>query len=355
MAVWLLFALISSVAGVGLFSRELDRRAVVVFFLSIFAVVAFRYATVDYFSYWQLYDAIDSSGSFDSWAFNVPGLRSIEPGFALMVVLEKSIFGTFFSFVALFSAVAIGLKLWAISEMSPLIGVSVLVYLSELFWKEIGQVRNAFAAGIFLCGVFYLCEGKVWRYVGLMVVASMFHLIAFFAIPFLLVRKLRLRALAFLLCFSLLCAVMGGAGWLLPELATSLGVSNSARIITYASSEHANAVNVFGGGILMKLFFAFFAIFYYEKLIGLSVYNKLVIHLYLAGLSFVLLFHDYGIISLRVNELICAPLLLILVPSCILLFCAGRRIFIFLAILMYCSAFFYLKYERALPYRTIFG
>src|SRR5690554_1754659 len=117
----------------------------------IFLIVSLRYASVDYFSYYRIYEAIDDFSKFGLATYSVDASTPIEHGFALLVIIEKFLFGHYFIFIAIFSFISLLIKLVAFKRLSPYFLLSLLIYLSdEYFWKDLGQIRNAMASGIVL-------------------------------------------------------------------------------------------------------------------------------------------------------------------------------------------------------------
>lgn len=67
--------------------RKLDRYTASVVFIALLMFIGLRYASVDYFGYWEIYESIERYGLL--------GI-SKEPGFAFLNIIEQEITGHFF-------------------------------------------------------------------------------------------------------------------------------------------------------------------------------------------------------------------------------------------------------------------
>src|SRR5690554_2659155 len=106
-----LATLASSLASM---SRGFPARKCYIFLcLIVFLIVSLRYASVDYFSYFRIYEAIDEFSRFGFLTYSVNDNTPIEYGFALLAILEKWLFGHYFIFIAIFSFISLLIKLAA--------------------------------------------------------------------------------------------------------------------------------------------------------------------------------------------------------------------------------------------------
>jgi hypothetical protein len=111
------------------------------------------------------------------------GAYIVEPTFTVIALVVKNFLGdnVIFLFV-IYAALAVALKWRAISTLTSLAFLSVLIYLSDTFLlHELTQIRSAVASGFMLLAIRPLYERRGWRFAGLIVMATLFHVSAFLA------------------------------------------------------------------------------------------------------------------------------------------------------------------------------
>lgn len=322
----------------------------------IFLVVALRYASVDYFGYLSIYEGVGNLSNFGFFIYELNSSTPVESGFALLILLEKLIFGHFFIFVFFFSFLSLAIKFSAFKKLSPYLLLSVLLYLSdEYFWKEVGQIRNAMASGILLWAFYHAYFRRFILYLLLVIVAMLFHSAAIIALPFYFVRWFKSP---YILSFSLLLSIIlvgitGGLGAAIPDIALSLGFDDSSRLIKYADSQHASGINAFGGTFSLQLFVCGCLIIFNGKLVDKWSYNELLIPIYIYSSCLFFVFIDYGIIGGRIREMLSIPVACVVIPSFVLLFRGYSKFAPFAAIVFYCFVWFYMMMRDRAPYQSI--
>lgn len=340
-------------------SRQLKEIAVIYLVLSIIFVVAFRYASVDYFSYFRIFEDIESSfDRFSFFIYNLSASTPVESGFAFLIVLVKSIIDSFPVFIALFAIVSLIIKFSAFKKLSPYFILSILIYLSdEYFWKDLGQIRNAMASGIVLWAFYFAFKHRFFLFSFLVVLAMLFHSAAIVTFPFYFVRYLSSRLLMLLaIVISILVAYFyGGLSTLLLQLTESIGFSESSRIIKYADSKYAEGIKLGGGTFFIRLSLAFLCISLYANLSRVWNINKFYIPIYVYSVAILFLFNDYAIIGSRVYDMLAMPIACIIIPSFILLFKGYERVLVLGVIFTYSLVWFLAMFFNAAPYQSIFG
>lgn len=324
-------------------------------FILIFLVVGLRYASVDYFSYLRIYEGVNSFSEIGVFIYSISESTPVESGFATLILLEKLVFGHFFAFIIFFSMISIAIKYYAFNKLSPYILLSILIYLSdEFFWKDLGQIRNAMAAGILLLSVIFAYERKPVKFFFLLFIATLFHSAAIIGF---IIYYVRYGARPFLMAAALivatLIAAVGGVGLLIPDIASAFGFGDSARLVKYVDSKYVDGIGAFGGTFMLHILLASLMIYFYRPLIKKWSYNSVLIPMYVYGTVLMFAFIDYGIIAGRIREMIAVPALVIVLPSFILLFRRNQRLVPYAAIVSYCLLWFYMMTRNREPYQSI--
>lgn len=113
-----------------------------------------------------------------------------EPGFVLMATFIKKLTTNFHVFLFASAALSIGLKLFAICRISPLIWGSLLIYISNIFiLHDMIQMRCAIASGLLLCALYYVKEKRLKPFLLISFVALLFHYSAIIIFPLWLLNK----------------------------------------------------------------------------------------------------------------------------------------------------------------------
>lgn len=333
-----------------------SRKAFVLLCLFIFFVVALRYASVDYFEYQRIYDGVHDLSKLGFFIYSLSVSTPVESGFALLIYLEKIVFGHYFIFIALFSLLSLTIKFTAFRKMSPFLLLSLLIYLSdEYFWKDIGQIRNAMASGIVLWALYAAYLRRFGAFVLLVYLAMLFHSLAIVAFPLYFFRLYSSKVcLSFAVALSLLLVItFGGVGGGLSDLALTVGFDQSSRIVKYADSQYATGIQPFGGTFLLQLLMCMLLLVFYTRLVRKWHINSILIPAYIYGSCLFFIFIDYGIIGSRIREMIAIPVSCLVIPSFVLLFRGYSRFLPYTLIVCYCLLWFSLMMRSRAPYQSI--
>lgn len=329
--------------------RKLDRFISAILFIVIFLFIGLRYDSVDYFGYWSIYNDVEFSG--------LSGFNK-EKGFAFLNLIEQKLTGDFFYFVFFFSLASIWIKYSALKKMVPLVSLALFIYVStELFWKDLGQIRNGFVAGMMMYAVYFAQQKKLIKFSLIVFLASQIHMVALIGILIYFADRLSSKRLMLtILLGSFLVAMLGGIGHTLISKIPidSLG-KLSYRAHSYIDGKYDVNKNIFGLNSLISLALMIVFIFYYNYLIKVSQFNYYFVPVAVIGLSFAFLFADYSIIGGRINNIFYLPSLIILLSSLYDLVKGQQRIFVVSGIIIYCVVSFIYSYITAThPYQTIF-
>jgi hypothetical protein len=357
-AVIVYFAAFASAAALSLpsLTREFFSRAIGGLFCCVLiGVIGLRYASVDYFTYQDIYNNVNSLSGLTWLGYPVGVLATVEPGFALLILLEKLFIGNFSAFLLLFAAVSVAIKYYAFRTLSPFVLLSILIYLGDTYFsKDLGQIRNAMASALVLVSLVFIHRRQFGYFAALVLLASSIHVVALIALPLYVIVPLvgRYLLLLMLLC-SVAIALAGGIGSIVTEVARALGFDESARILRYADSQYVTGIGLFGGTFIVHCVMSFGLLAFYRPLVRVWAYNESLIPVYVYGTALMFAFLDYGIVAGRIREMLCVPAITVLLPSTILLMKGNGRLVPYLFIVAYSLAWFIMLADDMAPYRNV--
>jgi hypothetical protein len=336
-------------------SEHSTRSAAVLVFVLVGLLVTSVYGSQDYFSYRFIYENIYSFAQLGVLGYLVNVSTPVEPGFALAVLIEKHVTGSFIVFWFVFTAISLLVKIYAFDKLSPFLALTVLIYRGdEYFWKELSGIRGTMASGLVLLGIYFAATARPWKFLLAILLATSIHFAAIVAFPLYHVRKL---ASSWLLVPVFLASVFvagwGGLGMMLPELAAQLGLADTARIIKYANSQYASGIQPFGGTFLLHLLIVGCLLMSYRRLVVAWKHNAVLIPVYIYGTSLMFVFIDYGIIAGRIREMLCVPVGAVLLPSFLLLFKGHQRLVPYGAVAGYAILWFLLMIRDRAAYESV--
>lgn len=332
------------------------KKTYIVLCITIFLIVALRYASVDYLGYLRIYEGVDDFSKFGVFIYSLNPNTPVETGFALLIFLEKFFFGHYFVFVGIFAFFSLLIKFSAFNKLSPYFLLSLLIYLSdEYFWKDLGQIRNAMASGIVLWAFYYAYLRKLWIFLALVSAGIMFHSAALVALPFYFIGRYGRHVFLFIaIGISIfIVAYYGGIGKLIVDAAWLMGMDESSRAIKYYDSKYVHGVSPFGGTFSLQLFICLLLVSFRDPLVKKWPINGFLIPIYIYGSCLFFVFLDYGIVGGRIREMITIPVACLILPSFVLLFRGYSKLLPFSAIALYCIVWFYMMTAEREPYQSI--
>jgi hypothetical protein len=321
--------------------------------------MALRYDSVDYFSYMNIYSRITGFATIRDYYYSTGGF--VEPGFALLIIIENRIFGNFYIFIIIFSLINCLIKYYIIKEMSPFLILSILLYFSDVyFWTDIGQIRNGMASALVLYSVFYAYKRKPFSFIFVILAATSIHYFAIIGVFIYLIPLIK-RPQTFLWVSMMLVILINGLGLgalLFKAVAESQFIFVSSRLLGYINHPvYLKNNGLFRGIFIEYLFLSSFMLFFYKNLVKKLPINKVLIPMFILGFSFMLIMRDLDIFVDRIKGMLCVPSSIIIISSFILVFKKQERVFPIMAILAYCVMWFALNLKSTLfidgPYESI--
>jgi hypothetical protein len=350
-----LFAITLVASYFGLAKDFPRRMAAAMLFMAMAFLITLAYATTDYFSYQEIYHRITDYRRISLLGYPVSVVTRVEPAFALLVLLEKSLTGNFAVFWFIFTALSMLVKVYAFNKLSPYLILTILVYLGDVyFWKDLSGIRGSMASGLVLLSLIYVDRRQPLLFLLVLLAALSFHFAAIVAAPLYWAKSLGRRwILASVFVLSIAVAAAGGVGLMLPEIAAGLGFDEASRIIKYVDSRYAVGIRAFGGTFMIHVVIVTLLLSLYHPLVRTWRFNEILIPVYVYGTVLMFVFIDYGIIAGRIRETLCIPVGAVLLPSFVLLLRGHQRLIPYCAVVGYAALWFFLMMRDRLPYQNI--
>lgn len=323
---------------------------VLCFFLVLF--VGLRYDSVDYFSYQEIWERVDFTSFSIPFYLSYGGSTGNEFIFATILSFIKSLGGGFEFFIFLIALMSLCIKLHFFRVYSPYVFISIFIYLSFSLFKEMGQIRNALSAAIFLFAIKPMAERKLASYtlitlVSFGVQASTF--IGFFA--YWLYPLVKRKYYPYLILASaFLVSIFGGIASVLIGYSYYLPFQLSSRALSYFSKSEPLSYNYLN---ISMLIFAIVLLWLRNIIIIKNKYliSLVTFHVYATSMYFLLF--DFPVVAGRIIELLSFNSLAILLPV-IISGLAGYKRFIFVIVIyFYMSLLFYSAVSSANSYKIV--
>ncbi|CAK2012757.1 putative EpsG family protein [Vibrio crassostreae] len=337
-------------------SRKQDLSLALIMSFVVILTIGLRYDGIDYDQYFYIYDNVKSFDYFSIFGYDIDPMTPIESGFYWLALIEKSLSNHFYNFIFIIAFISVLMKFFSFEKLSPYICLSFFLYIClDWYWKDLSQIRNGIATAFCLFSLYYLYNKEKVKFLFFVFIGSLFHLSSFIMMVSIFCRYMSYRFLYFLVSISIIVAYFGGVGLILSELFSMLGFSSTSRIVKYAESGlYVDGISLFGGTSLFYLVTLFLLALFKDELVYKWPINRLLIKVYIVGLSLTYLFIDYGILSGRISDMLVTPLLVVLLPSFMLLKSYDK--FFCLALLMpYLIVWFVTLLSKSAAYTSILG
>ncbi|WP_144775906.1 EpsG family protein [Marinobacter maritimus] len=162
--------------------KVLNTCLAVSFFLVLYLVIGFRVDSIDYVSYKSIFEKVNFS------QFSIPIFNSNEGSsgreflFASSVSLFKLLNLSFESFIAFIAFLSVFIKFNIFWRNSPYFWLSVLIYLSFSYFKDLGQIRSALSATILVFSFNQIVSRKFHYYIIYVIIAAGIQIFLIFAV-----------------------------------------------------------------------------------------------------------------------------------------------------------------------------
>lgn len=240
------------------------------------------------------------------------------------------------------ASISIGISCYNYYRYSPYIFLTlVLFFVHTYLYRDMNQIRAACAAaiGLYLINQIYLKQIK--KGVLTILVCGLFHtaalaLIIPFSLSFLKVTR---KKLILIFSISFVFGAIGISSFLLNILPG--GNYITSKLISYSSvDKYVESVSLFDLSNIKNIILFFLFIFYWNKIESKVKYFKIMMVFYTVGVSWRILFSDFGIIAGRVSTFF-SIVEVILIPCLLLAF--KNKIIPIIVIILYAFITLYLN------------
>ena len=351
---FVLFALLS------IFVRQRKLRVVgLVVAAIIFTIfIGFRYDSVDYYSYVSIY----YSHSFHYFSFpffnTAPGTTGNEIVFATVAAALNLLNFDVVVFFVIIATASTCIKFLIFYKYSPYFFLSVVVYLAFIFVKDLGQIRNALAASLFLLALHYASIKNLKLYLMVLFVAFGIQAYALIALPIYWIvnmRSNRLVILALLLTAYPAAIASPFIITLLLDILPSFPYGDifASRIRGYYLGER-EAGNFFSPLVFLNICFGFLsASLFYRRLSEQEPFYVACLTSYVVGLFLYLAFHAVPEMSDRSLELLSWLPLAILLPAVMSFLRFSMRAVLWAPVHIFLVGFILIRINTAGEYQNV--
>lgn len=185
MIYWIVF-LSTAFSSLTHFFKELKpcaRYLLALFYAVILFIAGFKYASIDYFGYQDLFNEADFSYfgfPFFTASLGTTGMEFVWASFSSLFNLVGLPFTAWIFFVAL---VSISIKFYYYKKLTPYFLLAVVIYISMSFVKDIGQLRNGLAGALLLFSIYPIIERKLVKFLFVILLAFGVQAYAIVALP----------------------------------------------------------------------------------------------------------------------------------------------------------------------------
>lgn len=320
-------------------------------FLIVF--IGFRFESVDYYGYMEIWDKVNFYYVGFPFYNSGGGTTGNEFIFATLISLFKEAGLGFVFFLFFIAFLSVGIKAYYFKKLSPFIFLSLVIYLSTSFFKDMGQIRNALAASIFLFGIKPMVDRNILKFSLVTLLAfcvQSFAFIGFFVYWFYPIVNKRYVPYIFLIV-SIFISLIGGVASKFMFVASYFPTAMSDRAGSYFSTSEPLYYHVMN---ISFFILAFLFLIYRKAICSVNVYLNGLIAYFVFAMALYFVFFDFPIVSGRVLELLCFNSLSILLPVMISVLRGYKRYIFYIGTILYCSLLFYSGLLVTEPYQFIF-
>lgn len=264
----------------------------------------------------------DRQNYLDSW--NGYGGERFELGFVTIADLIRRISSNEYWFLFVFAFLSVGLKIWAICRISPLIWASLLIYVSNLFiLHDMIQMRCAIASGLLLHAVYFLVNRDTKRFLLVFVTAFLFHYSSLIILPlwFLSINR------SYKYCYIglIIVAYILGPVFPIESFIQTIPIEGIQSLWAMYENTIDGDVNIFNAIQLGRIAICVFLLLNIDRISCYNKYAILLVKIYAVSIASLVLFSRVPVIAFRVSELyqiveiVLIPMILYAFPGKVLL------------------------------------
>ncbi|MFW6272457.1 MAG: EpsG family protein [bacterium] len=282
------------------------------FFLILFAGLRPEGSTKDYLNYISGYNSVET--------FN---LTRLEPTFFLIATTTKKCCDNPKLLFLIYATLGVTFKLIAIRNISKLLILSTLIYISYYYLlHEMTQIRVGVASAILLLSIKPIYERNLKKFLILLLIAISFHYTAIimFLLWFLKPKSLNHRLFLLLIPISYLLVIFNFSLTSLIEFIPIKPIQVLYKMHKF-EMEHGigEYINIFNVIQLLRCMLCLMFIHFHKLLEKHNKFSILLIKIYTLSLVSFVIFSDFPVISFRISELL-GIVEIILIPFLIYIF-----------------------------------
>ncbi|RDC54245.1 EpsG family protein [Pedobacter chinensis] len=234
---------------------------------------------------------------------------NIEVFFLLIASIVRNLFfdNVLFLFL-IYAMIGVGLKFFAIHELTSLWFLSVLIYISNFYMlHEMTQIRAGAASGILLLCIKPIYERNFKLFLILVILGVCFHYSAIVIIPLYFINSNKSNMLRYLLLVPIAYVLYFLRITLSTVLATLPIPAIQSKVIAYnalMASGEMTEINIFNFLFLFKIILCFFLIWRLQSIAAKNKYFIILLKIYIIALSTFVLFSDFPTLAFRITELL---------------------------------------------------
>jgi hypothetical protein len=243
---------------------------------------------------------------------------------------------------------------WLLLKDKRYVNFKALLYMTLFFYIDIVLLRY-FAATVFFVWSIYLFYRKKYALTFIFILmGSFFHIavVSTCLVYFLyyLDRRYQIKGTFYIFSIFIFLALSSvGFGNRASEVLIDLEIWRvSDQLKIYTQSKWSDSQGVLRGSVFLQLFFFILITFAYKlNRVNDNSFLRICYLSFYCGISFILLFNDFGIISDRINFLLIHPVIF-LIPSIFLVFKSDDRPLVSVILAFVCSFVIYFFSYRGL-------
>lgn len=271
------------------------------------------------------------------------GGERFEIGFATIADVLRRFTVNEYSFLFVFAALSVALKMVAICRMSPLIWASLLIYISNFFiLHDMIQMRAAVASGLLLVAVYYVVNRKICQFLLVASFAVLFHYSAILIFPlwFLHTSKCNKWFYIGLIIVSYLFVGIIPIT-LIGNLIRYIHIEDIELLWYSYEDTLGEYLNIFNAVFLSRILICFSLLLYIQKIALVNKYAVIWVKVYAISLSLFVLLSDFPTAAIRISQLY-QIVEILLIP---MLLYAFSRILLIGRLMLFCIALFFLLFN----------
>ncbi|MDE1474602.1 EpsG family protein [Xenorhabdus bovienii] len=223
-----------------------------------------------------------------------------EPGFMLLISIAAWFNElSFHALIIMVFFICYFFNTFVFYKFSPIISISILWYLSHLFfYKEITQYRSAIAYSIIFLGFYFLYINKTKLFLLSILLATLFHFSALIAVIAYLGKRLGTKKLFYILLFSILLSFSGILNFLLTTLSSIFLNENAFNAYVLDKMGFAKSLGLLNPTTIKYLLFSLFFYSIRNKFYNYPAFN-FILSMYMIAPIWIIIFSEFGTLAGR--------------------------------------------------------